>query len=77
MMRPCIVCLERNWKYLFEDETGRVLATCQYCGAEVSWLARKKSSRPVNPKKLKPVDLSDRYIPGGLPVDREGVAPWE
>jgi hypothetical protein len=81
MMRPCSKCLENNWRYAFDDATGRVTATCQFCGAKVAWLTRKKPNRPINPEKFKPVSLRHHlYIPGpdALPVDRpENIMPWE
>jgi hypothetical protein len=41
-MRPCNRCLESSWKYEFNE--GLITATCQRCGAEVSFLSRKQKN---------------------------------
>lgn len=76
-MRPCSKCLENQWKFSFDDATRIVTATCKYCDSEVSFPAKSKHSRPIDPKKLVPVSMHHAYVPGGRPVDRPDCAPWD
>lgn len=41
-MRTCSKCLENNWK--FEHIDGMIKATCNICGNEVEFEAKKKIS---------------------------------
>jgi hypothetical protein len=41
MMSPCKKCLENNWRYSFDDDTGMVIAICNNCEYEVSFLSRR------------------------------------
>ena len=45
-MRNCSKCLENNWKYEYID--GWIVATCQECGNEVEFPAKKKSFKKNN-----------------------------
>jgi len=40
-MNPCSNCLENNWTYKHKE--GMIIATCNLCGYEVEFKARKKS----------------------------------
>lgn len=48
MMRACNKCLENNWTY--EKVDDYINATCQNCGYEVSFEARKKRKKNANIK---------------------------
>lgn len=46
-MLPCSKCLEKQWKYAFNS--GIIIATCGFCGSEVSFESRKlKKQRLVD-----------------------------
>ena len=71
-MKPCERCLEKNWRYEFNE--GLVTATCQNCGSEVQFEARKKTGPP---KENHPVSLAHRYVPWIPESDRTGKLPWD
>ena len=76
-MKACTKCLENNWRFAFDDAARIVTATCRNCEAEVSFAAKPRNNRSIDPKRLKPVSLAHRYVPDGGPIDRPNKLPWE
>ena len=44
MMRPCYKCKKNDWKYNYNN--GWITATCQNCGNEVQFPAKRKKLNP-------------------------------
>lgn len=74
-MRPCSHCLENRWKY--ELTEGIVTATCQSCGREVSFAARKKTNGD-RPQTRGPIASATPYMPWVPEGYRDpNLLPWE
>lgn len=71
-MYPCNQCLEKNWRFQFEDATRTITATCNYCGAEVSFPAKKRRhSKPPRYHRDRQTDAYRHQEPGD-----DGIPPW-
>lgn len=74
MMKPCQKCLENRWGN-FSSIEGTTTATCQNCGAEVSWYRRNAYGQLAN---AVPSDQSHRYIYNPADALRDpGRLPWD
>lgn len=49
-MRPCQNCGKNDWKYIFNDETRVVKATCMKCLYVVEFMSKPR--KPYDPKKI-------------------------
>ena len=71
-MYPCKRCLEKNWRFQFDDATRTITATCKHCEAEASFPARKqKGSRPPRYYSDRQQDAYRQQDPGD-----DGRVPW-
>jgi hypothetical protein len=63
--------LENSWSFKYIE--GQINATCQHCGREISFAAKKKNPSSHAPKIVLPQrDDYKRQYPGD-----DGRAPWE
>ena len=69
IMKPCGKCLENNWTYKFNE--GIITATCEYCGSEVMFEARKK--HPSHQSRIPDVPRDDYR---NQDAGDDGKPPW-
>jgi hypothetical protein len=77
-MLPCTKCLERNWRFSFDDKTRMVTAVCINCEAEVSFAAKQRKGRSADQlrKALMPFTIP-RQLTTPPFVRPDNVMPWE
>lgn len=63
-MRPCEKCSANVWE--FEKDDGLVVATCQNCWNEVSWMPKKNAENKQNTKYKKLLGRIQRLEEGLL-----------